>query len=394
MLRFVFLALIAFASGFASAADVLLRESAAPGGTIVRLSDVAQVTNAANDAERAALEALPLMPTPAPGVVQHVRAQAVRELLRAQGFDLAELRFGGAIRVEVAGPGAAPITRDAVAHESAPRSTTPQPAALPTAAAAAPRTAPPSITSFRAAAPAATPRRRPATLTYSERRRVEADLVRATEESLRGATGDELYGVDAVELTDSEAMRLAEATGLASVSLVEPIEPGEQGPKRFGLSAPSAAGPIEFVFTARLVRHTPAVVAVRPIARGELVTASHVRLTALSPEEGARTRGVPHSDVDTVIGREAVQNISESSALTTTNCLPVKMVMRGEVVTVLTTGGGIRVQRLAKAKQDGRHGDVIAVETLDSKDQIEARVVGQRRLAVLGSGAAIGGIAR
>ena len=58
------------------------------------------------------------------------------------------------------------------------------------------------------------------------------------------------------------------------------------------------------------------------------------------------------------------------------------LVKRGELITVGSHSSGIRVRTSARAAQDGAKGDLIAVESLESKQKYDARVVGLREVAV------------
>ena len=58
------------------------------------------------------------------------------------------------------------------------------------------------------------------------------------------------------------------------------------------------------------------------------------------------------------------------------------LVKRGELITVASQGGGIRVRTSAQALQDGAHGDLMQVESPDSKQRYDARIVGLREATV------------
>jgi flagella basal body P-ring formation protein FlgA len=58
------------------------------------------------------------------------------------------------------------------------------------------------------------------------------------------------------------------------------------------------------------------------------------------------------------------------------------LVRRGEVITVVSQGGGIRVRTTARARQDGARGQLVRVESLDTREPYDVRVVGLREAAV------------
>jgi flagella basal body P-ring formation protein FlgA len=64
------------------------------------------------------------------------------------------------------------------------------------------------------------------------------------------------------------------------------------------------------------------------------------------------------------------------------------LVKRGEEVTVYARGGGIQVRTLARARQDGARGELVPVESLETRERYDAVVVGLRAAVVFGGGTA------
>jgi flagella basal body P-ring formation protein FlgA len=58
------------------------------------------------------------------------------------------------------------------------------------------------------------------------------------------------------------------------------------------------------------------------------------------------------------------------------------LVKRGEVITISSQAGGIRVRTTARAREDGARGDLVQVESLETRERFEVRVVGPREAAV------------
>ena len=58
------------------------------------------------------------------------------------------------------------------------------------------------------------------------------------------------------------------------------------------------------------------------------------------------------------------------------------LVRRGDEITVVARGGGIRVRTQAHSRQDGARGDLVQVESLDTGERYDARVIGLREAAV------------
>src|SRR4051794_35221173 len=81
------------------AGEVRLRSECQAQSTLVRLADVAQFIDVA-DEDRRELEQLPLFPAPRAGLTRTVIAQDVRETMSLYGLSLPKLRVSGQCRVE------------------------------------------------------------------------------------------------------------------------------------------------------------------------------------------------------------------------------------------------------------------------------------------------------
>ena len=100
-MKTVFFFVVIVTSGWCDeAADIMLRPQAAVRGSIVLLSDLAEVRG--GDAERlAALRRTELFPAPAPGQSRAVRAGEVQELLRLNGYPPSSFLLSGARLVQI-----------------------------------------------------------------------------------------------------------------------------------------------------------------------------------------------------------------------------------------------------------------------------------------------------
>lgn len=358
--------LLAILAAPVGAAEITLRESVAPTRSIVRLGDVATIRGEAAEAQR--LAQLPLMPAPTGGDVQHVRARAIRDLMRALGEDPAQHRFSGSPMVIV---GRAAKT---------PRTATPAPKAAATRPAE-------SIGFREATKPTWRPTPR---LLVTSRDRAEAKrLAREAIELWLNSRGEsaEPLGLKSVELGDTEATSLT-GTGAATLTATPVDGRALAGDCRFRLT-PLGIGEDETVeVTATLVALPIAVVATEPLARGDLVTASRVETRPLSLDEAERLHSQPlFDDAERVLGQEASRTIRAGEPLSSANCRGQVLVRRGEAVEVVSGGGGVTVRLQAIARSDGRHGDLVDVEALDRRERFAARVVGRRRLAIIGANA-------
>lgn len=348
----------------ASAAEVAFREAARLEASIVRLGDVADIR--ANDpAERDRLANLPLMPTPAPGEVQHVRSHAIRDLLKAHGEPLADHRFTGAPAI-------------AVRRDIAPRTKTPI-ASKPWRGAGA---------GYRSVAPSTTttaPKRR--YLITSRDRAAAKERVRQAITGWLAEQPEDVAprGVVSVAVTDRQVV-VIERFARRPLS-VTPIDDADNH-SRFRITT-ADGGPLDSVdVDAELVTLRRAIVATTSIARGDLITASRVALRPLPIEDAKRVGNRRlFEDLESVLGNEASRAIREGEPLTGANCVSPILVRRGETVTVVSGGGGVSVKLTAIARGDGRSGDLVTVEAYDRDERFDARVVGRGRLAIVSASA-------
>jgi hypothetical protein len=92
------------------AGEIVLRSKTAVRGSIVRLSDLAEVKGSEGE-QSELLAAMPLMPAPAAGSTRFLRVAELRDLLTARGVDLNGWRIGGADAVEFSASKAAAVAQ-------------------------------------------------------------------------------------------------------------------------------------------------------------------------------------------------------------------------------------------------------------------------------------------
>jgi flagella basal body P-ring formation protein FlgA len=310
------------------AAEVVLREQAAPRGPIVRLGDLAEVRVDA-DSSADVLANAPLMTTPAAGERRFVRAAQLRDLLYASGVNVRELRFSGAEAVLIAGP----------AEDVKPANDAVPPAPTDRAAAV-------------------------------------DELTAAVVAYLREQTGHDLWEVEIVPDRDLSAIPAQE--GAATVSGGKAPWTGRQ---RFTLGKPSNARGA--AFTADVQRIEMAAVALRTIERGDLVRTTDVELR---PHTGSLP-GRAIALTKEAVGKEAVQTVRAGAIMLSSQLRAPVLVRRGERVSVRARSGGVTVRTYAVAQQDGSLNDLVMVTPTDSKDRYVARVSGVRELEVFAAGA-------
>lgn len=362
-MRSYLLILVAFltAQRSANALDVILRANAHPTSTIVRLGDVAELRGDEKQVQHFAQ--LPLMPTPSPESRQYLRMQVIRDLLAAQGHDVARMRFAGADQVLV--------TCEAVerADVTDPRFERPQSGFRQITPRKSRRAASPTSISLSSAQ-------------IDEFRAQLADSIIA---HVQTASGEARPWRVSLTLERRHAARLQQATTTAAV------EGGEApwiGPQRFLVSFTTAEGDVRFPVDAVISEAPFVVIAKRALGRGETLTAADIEVMPLPEHVKIPAQRIPATSVEELLDHEVLNPIRAGEVVTTDAFAPPMLVHRGDTVTVSAGGGGIRIRVVAKAQVDGRQGEIIEVESPETKQRFTARVVGPRQLAVLSVDAA------
>jgi flagella basal body P-ring formation protein FlgA len=127
----------------------------------------------------------------------------------------------------------------------------------------------------------------------------------------------------------------------------------------------------------------PVVVALRSISRGSVFTAADVEIQDTQYSPRANERRVAVDSIESLIGMEARQPIAAGSIVFTEAVQSPIVVKRGELITVSSHGNGIRVKTTAKALHDCSKGELVQVESLQTKERFDARVVGPREAAIV-----------
>jgi flagella basal body P-ring formation protein FlgA len=340
----------------AMAADVKLRERVVPKSAVVRLGDVADISSADRQEVRQ-LAAVPLMPAPAPETEQFLRRREVADMLAANGVDLGDIRFEGAEQVEIAGRDA---VRLAAFNESAPNNT--------------------DTPINRHAAILAGAQVARAQLDNAQAEALKTQLCRIVGDYVKAKTGKAATGHIECNVTDRQLAQLAVAT--SSPVCTGGVEPWT-GRQKFIITFPTANGPAQVPVYAEVAEAAaPMVVATRPVARGNVITAADVELKMIEPTSRATAQRPVLDSMEQVVGREARQPLQAGEVVYADQVQAPMLVKRGDLITVGSQGGGIRVRTSARALQDGANGDLIQVESLESKQRYDARVVGLREAAV------------
>lgn len=357
----------------ASAADIVFRERVAPTGAVLRLGEIASVTNVAPD-ELERLASLPLTPAPAPGTEQVIRAQEIRDLLVAHGVDLADLRFDGATTITI-GASVHRAEQSTTESDTSKADSTPAPAR--------------QQSGYRLVtqAPSRLQRngvhRSPRRVTGAEVAELKQGLQESITQFVQATTGDELLYSVGLDLLSRNAASLAEATDRVKIATTSPISLGRQ---RFLVSFTTPSGPVRFPVFSEVQQATHVVVAIRSIPRGATITAADVQLKPVADDKQPRGDDRAMLAIEDVLGREARRALQPGQPLTDANCLPPLLVRRGDLVQVTAGGGGVTVRRTFEARRDGRLGEMVEVESPDDNQRLSARVVGPRELAIVSVG--------
>jgi flagella basal body P-ring formation protein FlgA len=155
------------------------------------------------------------------------------------------------------------------------------------------------------------------------------------------------------------------------------------GKQRFVVTFATDMGEKRLAVFANVTGTQPVVVAIRPIESGQLLTAADVELQYWENAPLAAGRRAPVDSVDAILGMEAARALQAGAVITGDDVHPPVLVKRGEEIAVVARGGGIQVRTLARARQDGARGELIAVESMETREAYNAVVVGVREAVVL-----------
>jgi flagella basal body P-ring formation protein FlgA len=155
------------------------------------------------------------------------------------------------------------------------------------------------------------------------------------------------------------------------------------GRQKFTLAIMTTAGPTQITVNVDVAEAaTPLVVAKRAVARGNVITAADVEVRTLEPAAKNAGRRMGFDSIEKLIGMEAKQPLQQDEIVYLDQVQSPVLVKRGELISVSSRSGSISVRTSAKAAQDGSKGDLIQVQSIDSKQSYDARVVGLREASV------------
>ena len=346
-----------------AAVDVKLREKVAPHGSVVRLGDVAEIATADRQQARQ-LGSLPLMPAPAPGTERFLRTREIQDMLSAQGVDVGGLRFVGAQLVVVAAADGVRASSNVV--QASAETEVPQ------------RVAP--MNRHAAILAGADTERTSAPIDEARASGIRTQLTNIIANYLNVKTGKvQLWKVEC-DLADRDLGKLDAAQ--STPTCVGGSEPWT-GRQRFMISFQTAQGQVQLpVFAEISPPPVPAVVAIRPVGRGEVVKAADIELRSIDANSKSVGQRAAADSVEKLIGMEARQAIQAGDIIFTDQVQAPVVVKRGDVITVTSQSGGIRVRTSGRATHDAARGELVQVEALGSHEKYDAQVTGPREAAV------------
>ncbi|MGQ0621255.1 MAG: flagellar basal body P-ring formation chaperone FlgA [Panacagrimonas sp.] len=115
----------------------------------------------------------------------------------------------------------------------------------------------------------------------------------------------------------------------------------------------------------------PVLVAIRPLARGATVSAADIEIQI----RDRATLGVAYlGSPDQLGGQVLARAIPAGSVLTAGALMPVRLVKRGQAVTLIGRSGRFQIRAQGKALGDASAGQLIRVENLSSRRVVEGEV--------------------
>jgi flagellar basal body P-ring formation protein FlgA len=352
------LLLAGFERACAATVNVVLHEQVVAKSPVIRLGDVARIVTA--DRLRARyLSSLLLMPAPAPGTQRFVRKREVEDLLAAHGQDLSQLQIDGAVQIAIATPDGSAGNNVVPAAASEPVQPMNRHAAI-----LAGHEEPVGQTQFANTAD----------------NDLRDELRRIISKYIDAKTGQAGGWRVTCEVP---ARHLAQLDSASSPPTCSGGAAPWTGQQQVIISFRTATGAVQFPVYADIAPPmAPVVVALQPIARGAVITASDVELQMLESVAPATSRRAPVTSIEQLIGMEARQPIAAGDVIFTDKVQAPVLVKRGEVITVVSQAGNIRVTTKARARQDGSRGELVQLESLETRETYDARVTGLREAAV------------
>ncbi len=321
-----------------AAAELRLKRECRAAGSLVTLRDVAEVFAASAD-ESARLGAIELFPAPSPSGERYLRLRELEDLLLLKGVDLSGHHFSGASQV--------------VIRAERPR---------PKTATVAPRQ--PALTS--------------ASLRLAEQRLEEAvSTALGVGSSQAGAVA---WRVE-IEPSPEQARWLARPEAVVSATAA-PMAASNAGRRMFQITVHTDEESVRFTVEAGVSMPARVAVSADSLPRGALIQEADVEFVCVEADATNQEPAEGFRRLDEVVGKEALRAIPKGKVLTADLLREPLLVRRGDVVTVCARAGGVCVRTMARAREDGSQGELVAVESLSDRTTYYTRVIRPREVEV------------
>jgi flagella basal body P-ring formation protein FlgA len=203
------------------------------------------------------------------------------------------------------------------------------------------------------------------------------DVRAAIEQALRRIAPEADVAVERVQLPRGVQLPAGEHRLRVSRSFTSP----RQGPNRIPLEIVSDSGVRRVGLYARLKIEGPLVVAAREMRRGQRVSAKDVTVERRTYPAG---RELFHEE-DEVVGLVARSTLRAGEPIRGTALGPKDAVVSGQTVEAVYHRGGVELVLQTKARGSGGVGAIIPVTGQDGASILDARVVNNGRVRILGS---------
>ena len=122
-----------------------------------------------------------------------------------------------------------------------------------------------------------------------------------------------------------------------------------------------------------------AVVAARRLERGEDIIPGDLKIARIS---STKAKPGTLTETDQADGFSIRRQIQAGEPITFSDLLPVDVVQKGDMVTIVAQSGQLRVTAPGQARRNGAVGELISVVNMSSKKVVSARVVDSRTVQV------------
>lgn len=304
-------------------AELRLKPQARCSTSVLRVGDIAEVF-AAEGWQAEQLSAIELGPAPATGTKRFVRAREVQDALWMRGLNVAEHRISGVDRVEVIGPGAPVQVQDK-----------------------------PQVR-----------------LDDSARDRAVKQATEAVVRCLQRQAGGNNPWLVKLSLSDEQTTQIIAAAG--RISAEGGLAPWT-GLQSFAIKDEETGAKVRFSVDAEVTLPPAVVVLTRNVSPGTILHIGDLELKAV-PAVSQNLQ--PFYRLEDVVGQEMTWAAPAGTILGRTSIRRPVVVRRGEAVTLYARSAGLRVRTTVRAREDGGIGDLVAVESFNSREAFYARVTG------------------